>query len=84
MYLPLPAINIGRSRAAPHIAEPKATAAMKHNRIGRRPKTDTNPPTRGRTIVDATGYALATRIKFPPLRSCTIVGSAVDIEVYID
>lgn len=67
--------------AAPHSADPSANMTMKHKMTGLRPKTDTRPPTVGRTAVAAIAYALLAQMKSVPSRCAVIVGNAVDTAV---
>lgn len=68
--------------ADPAKADPIAKRVMHERRTGFRPKIDTRPPHRGMSAVAAKGYALPAQMKLAPCRSCTIVGSVVDIAPY--
>ena len=68
--------------AEPARAEPMAKNTMHDSKTGLRPKIDTNPPHSGIRAVAARGYAPPAQIKFVPCRSCTMVGSVVETEVW--
>lgn len=66
--LPLPAISIFMLCAAPEMAEPTAKVNIRNIRTLFLPNTDTRPPMRGRTAVEAMVYALPAQMKSFPFK----------------
>lgn len=68
-----------------HKAEPTANKNREPSSIGRRPKISASLPLKGRMEVQASVYAAETQAKESvPRKSCTMTGSAVATDAYID